>query len=164
MTIGEDQSAGGVSHATIMVDAYAPLTRAGLDVSITRASGTDPDGLARPAPAGQQRVPTLVSRLVGDGTARLEASHTTGTSKPASDVKHILDAAAEGAPTSPARTSGTPTSPRRTSGTPTSPARNSGPPTSPRRSSRTPTSLARTFGALTSPGQSSWTPASETPS
>ena len=95
-TVGENQSAGGAGHALLMWDAYAPLTWAGLDLTIQAASGDDADGLATPVPRAEQHAPELVERLTGGRTARLESESTTGSSKAGVTAQHVLQAAAEG--------------------------------------------------------------------
>jgi hypothetical protein len=80
----------------LMWDAYRGLTWAGLDLSIHDASGTDPDCLARPAPEAEQQAPEVVAELTDGGEARIEAEHSTGTTKPGATVRHVCQAAAEG--------------------------------------------------------------------
>lgn len=92
--IGSNRSAGGAAHALLLWAAYAPLTRAGFDVTISDASGTDPDGLA--TPIDDPADPDLVNRLLGEfDEARIESESST-VSKPGSTVRHILQAHAEG--------------------------------------------------------------------
>ena len=78
-----------------MWDANAPLTWAGLDVTIQAASGDDADALARPAPAAEQNAPALVERLTGGGAARVESESSTGRSKAGMTAQHVLQAANE---------------------------------------------------------------------
>lgn len=94
-TVGADQSAGGAGHAMLMWDAYRPLTRAGLDMTISEAQGTDPDATARPVPDDKQSAPDVVSELTDGDTARIEAEHSTGRTKPGATVRHVLQAQGE---------------------------------------------------------------------
>jgi hypothetical protein len=96
-TVGENQSAGGADHTRLLWDAYGPLTRAGIDIRISQASGADPDAVATAAPPAEQATPELVQRLLGDqGEARIEAECTTGRTKPGATARHCLQAAEEG--------------------------------------------------------------------
>lgn len=93
--VGIDRSAGGGGHALLMFDAYIPLTNAGLELQINDASGTDSDGLLRPAPASEQEYPELVERLTGGNVATIESEHQTGATKPAATAAHVLATANE---------------------------------------------------------------------
>lgn len=95
-TVGTDKSAGGAGHASLMWDAYDPLTWAGLDVTINDASGDDADALARPTPVAEQNAPELVDRLTGGGEARVESESSTGRTKAGVTAQHVLQAANEG--------------------------------------------------------------------
>lgn len=91
--IGENRSAGGAGHASLLFDAYKPLTRL-FDVTISAASGTDPDATATPIPDPAD--PELAEELLVDADElRIEAECST-TTKPGSLITHLNDAHDDG--------------------------------------------------------------------
>jgi len=94
LAVGEDQSAGSIEHSALLREAYPVLTAAGASIDVLDASGTDPDALIRPA--ADAETTDLIDWLVAGSEARLEASSSTGRSKPAADAWHAIQAANEG--------------------------------------------------------------------